>query len=170
VKTQFLLLVTILAGVAYADGGAVQFSAASGPFVVTLFAQPSPLRVGPVDMSVLVQRRSTGEPILDATVVLAIRPSRVTGAPRFSKAVHAHTGNQLLQSASVDIPSAGAWSVQLFVSKGREEAIASGELSALPASGQFAAIWPFLVLPPFAISLFALHQRLSRIRARYYLR
>src|SRR5262245_5830682 len=40
---------------ARADGGAEQFERSAGPFVVTVFTTPSPLRAGLVDISLLIQ-------------------------------------------------------------------------------------------------------------------
>jgi hypothetical protein len=45
-------------------GGEVRLMEKAGPFVITVFSDPTPLRVGPVDLSVLVQDRDSGRPIL----------------------------------------------------------------------------------------------------------
>ncbi len=42
--------------VAWADGGAVRFLERRGDRLVTVFTSPTPLRAGPVDVSVLLQR------------------------------------------------------------------------------------------------------------------
>ncbi len=39
----------------FGDGGAVRFSGQQGDWRITVFTSPTPLRAGPVDVSVLVQ-------------------------------------------------------------------------------------------------------------------
>ena len=158
-----LLMIVMLAPlVAHADGGTVQLREASGPFVVTVFAAPEPLRVGPIDTSVLVQDRETGRVILDATVNLAFQPVAGT-SPRFqTRATHAQARNKLLQAVTIDVPAPGWWTIQVFVSRDREQAVLATKLLVMPAAPRLATIWPFLILPPFAIALFALHQTLRR--------
>jgi hypothetical protein len=45
-----------------ADGGAMRLSERAGGYRVTVFTDPTPLRAGPVDVSVFVQDADTGEP------------------------------------------------------------------------------------------------------------
>ena len=105
--------------IAHADGGTVQLREASGPFVVTVFTAPETFRAGPIDTSVLVQDRETGRVILDATVNLAFQPAAGTG-PRFqARATHAQARNKLLQAATIDMPAAGWWTIQISVSSRR---------------------------------------------------
>lgn len=72
------LLLGLLAGRASADGGVLVLDGADGPFLITVFAAPAPLRAGPVDLDVLVRDARTGQPILDAEVRLELE--RVGGA------------------------------------------------------------------------------------------
>jgi hypothetical protein len=149
---------------ANADGGRVQLHEASGPFVVTVFAAPEPLRAGPIDTSVLVQDRETGRVILDATVNFAFHPN-VGTSPRFlTHATHAQAKNKLLQAATVDVPAPGWWIMHVSVCRGREEVVLATKLLVMPSAPRVTAIWPFLFIPPFAIGLFALHQTLRRAK------
>ena len=66
------LSVTMVAGVR-ADGGVIVLDGQAGPFLVTAFAAPAPLRAGPVDLSVLVRDAQSGQPVLDAEVRLVLR-------------------------------------------------------------------------------------------------
>src|SRR5579884_1996756 len=56
----------------FADGGTLIFTRQAGPFLVTLFGAPEPVRAGPADLSVLVQRASDRTPVLDAQVRLKL--------------------------------------------------------------------------------------------------
>jgi hypothetical protein len=163
VNTKLALIVSMMiapAGV-HADGGTVQLREESGPFLVTVFTAPETLRVGPIDMSVLVQDRETGVVILDAAVNLELHPIASTSPPFSSRATRGQAKNKLLQAATVDVTAPGWWVVKLFVRRDREEVVLALKLLILPAAPQVAAFWPFLILPPFAIGLFALHQTIK---------
>lgn len=157
-----LTMVMLIPLIAHADGGTVQLREASGAFVVTVFTAPETLRAGPIDTSVLVQDRETGRVILDATVSLALQPASGTGAWLQTRATHAQARNKLLQAATIDIPAAGWWTMQISVSQNGTQAVVTTKVLVLPAAPRLAGIWPFLILPPVAVALFALHQTLRR--------
>ena len=161
--TPTLLTIVMLAPlIAHADGGTVQLREASGPFVVTVFTAPETLRAGPIDTSVLVQDRETGRVILDATVTLALQPAAGAG-PRFqARATHVQARNKLLQAAIIEIPAAGWWTMQISASRDGAQAVVATKVLVLPAAPRVVGIWPFLIVPPVAIALFALHQGLRR--------
>ncbi len=151
---------------AHADGGAVCLREGLGEFLVTVFVAPQPIQVGPIDASVLVQDRRTGAVILDANVDLAIR--RVDGGgPEFlAHATREQSTNKLLKSGRIGLPTSGSWGLRVFVSHGNEESVFATILPVSPAPPRLASLWPLLLLPPFAIALFALHQTLSRRAGR----
>ena len=150
---------------AHADGGVVHLREASGPFVVTVFAAPEVPRVGPVEMSVLVQERKTGAVILDTTVNLELRPFADSNRPSISAKL-GQAKNKLLQCITIDVPAPGWWAVKIFVHRDREGVVLATKLLIMQAAPRLAAFWPFLILPPFAIGLFALHQTLRHSRLR----
>jgi hypothetical protein len=162
-----LLAIVIFASLsAYADGGAVRLRQASGPFVVTLFSGSGPLRVGLIDASVLVQDRNTGNVVLDATVNLVFRPVASASRALLVSATRGQAKNKLLQAATVDVPAPGWWAIQIFVRRGGEASVFATQVLIMPAPPRLTTIWPFLILPPFAVGLFALHQTLGRSRLR----
>jgi hypothetical protein len=164
VKAAATLLTTIILTplALHADGGTVQLREASGPFVVTVFTAPETLRAGPIDISVLVQDREKGGVILDAAVNLAVEPAAGAG-PRFQiHATHAQARNKLLQAATIDTPVAGWWTMHISVSTNGAQAAVVTRVLVLPATSRLAGIWPYLIVPPVAIALFALHQALRR--------
>src|SRR5262249_33385867 len=63
----FLFLGTSCAA-ARGDGGAVCMSGRQGSYVITVFSAPTPLRAGPIDISVLVQDARSGDPVTEAQV------------------------------------------------------------------------------------------------------
>ena len=54
--------------------------------------------------------------------------------------------------------------VKIFVRRYREEVVLATKLLIMPAAPRRVTLWPFLMMPPFAVSLFALHQKLRRSR------
>src|SRR5580692_6497389 len=80
---------------AFGDGGAVQLRKEAGPFVITVFTAPAPLSAGPVDVSVLLQKRNGLEPVLDAGVSLILR-SEASGAEIQAQPTRERAQNKLL--------------------------------------------------------------------------
>jgi hypothetical protein len=161
--TPTLVTIVMLAPlIAHSDGGTVQLRQTSGPFVVTVFTAPETLRAGPIDTSVLVQDRESGRVILETAVNLVFQPVAGTGSRFQARATHAQARNKLLQAATIEIPAAGWWTIQTSVSRDGARAVVATRLLVLPAAPRVAGIWPFLILPPVAIGLFALHQTLRR--------
>jgi hypothetical protein len=166
VKTTLALILNVILApqVAHADGGAVHLREASGPFLVTVFAAPEAARVGLIDMSVLVQDRKTGTVILDTTVNLELQPIANTSPPFSIRTPLGQAKNKLLQSVTIDVPAPGWWAVKIFVRRDREDVVLATKLLIMPAAPRLATLWPFLILPPFGISLFVLHQTLQHSR------
>jgi len=160
-----LLMAAVLAPiVASADGGVVRARAVSGPFIISIFTASDPLRAGPIDVSVLVQDCKSGEAILDATVDLALEPLD-SDSPRLrARATHEQATNKLLRAAVLNIPAVGRWGLRAVARRGPEEATVVTGFQVAPPAPRLAAIWPYVLLPPFVIAVFALHQALRRTR------
>ena len=166
-KTSMKLVAAVLfaACLAHADGGAIVLHERAGAFLVTVFVAPQPAQAGPIDTSVLVQDRQTGVVVLDAKVALAVRRVEGGGPEFLTHATREQSTNKVLQSGRIDLPTSGSWALRVFVSRGGEESVFATILQVAPATPRLAAVWPLLLLPPFAIAMFALHQTLQ-IRAR----
>jgi len=137
----------------------VRLMQAAGPFTITLFAAPAVLGVGPADLSVLVQSRPDDASVLDARVAItAVPPEGTTAAPVTVDATHDAATNKLLYAATVTLPVPGTWTARVVVQRDAERADVACELPVVPAAGTLARIWPYLAVPPLAVSLFALHQ------------
>ena len=157
--TRAAILLLALTPALLADGGAIQSRQEAGPFVITVFTSPAPLRAGPVDMSVLVQNRDTLETVLDAAVSVHLQraDSEIT-AP----ATRAQAQNKLLYAANIDLAEPGEWQYSVAVIHGGSHAIASGRMMAAPAGTKPASYWTYFVFPPLCIVLFGIHQWLGR--------
>lgn len=156
----------LTAAVALADGGTVRLKERSGPFVITVFTSPTPLRAGPADVSVLLQEAASDRPILDATVVIALRPLDDHRPPIRVPATHRDATNKLLYAALVDVPVAGVWGLHVTVRHGDVSAEVTCPLDVAPPAAPLRSYWLYLALPPLVAALFALHQWLGARAAR----
>jgi hypothetical protein len=176
---QLVLLFLFIAGSALADGGSVQLHAVSGPFDITLFAEPPLPRAGQIDFSVLIQDAKSGEPVMDAEVTLALTPVKVrqnaqpawyppscaVSAPADLAAVkllHSGASNRLLYGALVEVPAAGVWHVRTEVQRGDEHALVEGTVDVADPFPPVANYWPLFLFPVVAIGLYVLRGHIQR--------
>ena len=88
---------------------------------ITVFTDPTPLRAGPVDVSILVQDTSTGGAILDdADYDQRAAPLGRSSFAAHYRATNAAASNKLFQVAKFDLPHAGQWEFTMDV-QGAEE-------------------------------------------------
>ncbi len=98
------------------DGGTARFARDLGDYHVTVFTAPTPLRAGPVDVSVLLQDRQTGQFVTDVDVAVRVAPTaRPTMENRYA-ATSAAATNKLLQAALCEIPRSGTWTIGVELS------------------------------------------------------
>jgi cytochrome c oxidase assembly factor CtaG len=135
-----LTLILPLAALAYGylapgtidmDGAVLRVQENSGPFRISVFTAPDPLPSGPCDISVLVQDRNSGGPILDVPVSLAIdRPDAVLGSSTLVRATTEASSMKLVESGTVDLPSEGSWNLRVLVGRGAGVSEVQGTLNA----------------------------------------
>src|SRR5262245_47054970 len=53
-----------------ADGGTVRLSERQGSYQITVLTSPTPLRAGPIDVSVLLQKAGSTELVLDGQIAI----------------------------------------------------------------------------------------------------
>jgi RsiW-degrading membrane proteinase PrsW (M82 family) len=159
--TALLALVVLAPAPASGDGGTVRLVERSGGFVITVFSAPEPLRVGPADLSVLVQDEADAAPVLDARISLeAVPPAGAAGVVRL-EATRAHATNKLLYATPFTPELPGAWTLGVRVQRGTDVAEARTVLPVGPARSGLWSLWPYLALPPAAVALYALAAWLS---------
>ena len=151
--------VWLIASLLLADGGAVQFRNRAGPFLVTVFTVPTPLRAGPADFTVLIQNAMDASPVLNATV--SLRLSRQGEPDLMMEATRAQATNKLLYAAHPTLPSAGAWRLNLTVKSDGNTFDAAGDITVYPREAVLRTYWPYLSLAPVAVLLFAINQWLK---------
>jgi len=154
----FIVVISMLGVDAHADGVAVRWRESAGAFTVTVFTSPDPIAAGPIDVSVLVQDRADGAPILDGLVTLRLASLTDIGDPMLkATATHDAATNKLLYATWVDV-GAGKWALRVVIQRGDERSTLDVPLSVVPATTRLTEYWPHLLLPPLAILVFILHQ------------
>lgn len=140
------------------DGGVVRLSERTGDYLVTIFTSPTPLRAGPIDISVLVQQADGGGVVGDAAVRVSLRSASAAEAIG-SAATRAQATNKLLYAALLDLPSAGNWQVDVTIERpDRPPATVAFAFEAAPPLPPWRTYWPYFALPPIAMAVYALHQ------------
>jgi hypothetical protein len=145
---------------AFGDGGSVYLSAEKDGYRITVFAAPSPLRAGPVDISVLVQDAQTGAPLPQARVT--VRMARI-GQPALEHPATQETAtNKLLRAAQFELPEPGRWHIEVQVEGVHGLAMVGDELEAAAPLPRWRELWPWIGWPALVVALFGIHQALVR--------
>jgi len=169
------LMILLAAGsFAFADGGSVIFQRQEGDYLVTVFGLPSPLRAGPVDLSVLVQEAATKEPVLDAQVSISVIPvstdpllqgeiwtppcCSLKRSDDFYVATREQAQNKLMYHAFFPIPASGQWSLGVEVRRKDFAHYFVQTVEVAPPLKPLLAYWPLLALPVLLIGGFALNR------------
>jgi hypothetical protein len=149
-----------------ADGGTVRLSQRAGGYQITVFTEPTPLRAGPVDVSVLVQDAVTKQALPEAQVTVWVgQPARGRAAVPYPATTEAAT-NKLLRAALFELPEPGWWELEVVV----EGLLGPGRVrctvEAAEPAPRWLAFWPWVSWPAFVILLFGVHQLLVRSKSR----
>lgn len=145
----------------------MQFRKTAGPFIVTVFSEPVPVRAGKADLSVMVENATDQSNVQDAHVLLRLRKMESGSVVEVAApATHDRATNKLLYAASVTLPSAGLWQMTVDVREKSDTASAAGDLSVLTAEPPLIQHWPLFAVVPLMIVFFVLNQWLKSRRRR----
>lgn len=111
-------LLALLSAPLLANGGTVRISRAPvGPYFVTVYSSPTPLRTGEVDISVLVQD-SADSVVEDAPIEVEAHPVGAVGMsadPIRRGATRQQATNKLFRAAKFDVEVEGEWEFRIHV-------------------------------------------------------
>jgi hypothetical protein len=161
-RIEFLLpvLAILCQSVLFADGGAVRLRKETSELVITVFTAPAPQ--GATDFSVLVQNRDGLDPVLGANVLLTLEDS--SGTVMTARPSHNFSQNKLLYATPVTIAKPGIWKMTVIIDRNGHREDVSGTLEIASSEEQSSYATCFAV-PPVAIALFMVRQRLIRRNA-----
>jgi cytochrome c oxidase assembly factor CtaG len=127
----------------------------SGPLSVAIFAPAGDLTVGSTRFSILVQDERTQEVLLDPAVQLTAQRADVTdGTASSIRASNSDSENKLLQTADLELPAAGDWTVNVAVSRNFKTANLSLPLRVVKRESGVADFWPYFLFPGLGMVLF----------------
>ena len=147
------LLLGIWCAPALADGGSVRLSEEKGGYRITVFSAPTPFRAGPVDLSVLVQDGSTGDPLTRVQVTVGM--SKSGGLAWKYPATTEMATNKLLHAAQFELPEPGRWALEVQVQGSHGPAVVGVELEAAEPLPRWREMWLWIGWPALAIALFS---------------
>jgi hypothetical protein len=150
----------------HADGGTVCQAQRRGAYQITVFAAPTPLRAGPVDVSVLIQDAATGEPVPEAHILVRAMPRGRPDEEIRQPASTTAATNKLFQAAILELPCSGWWDITLDIETPGEPMEIHFALEVnepLPKERELA---PWIAWPALVVLLFGLHQGLVRRKSR----
>ncbi|MFT4113973.1 hypothetical protein [Silvibacterium sp.] len=157
----FILLCALsLPHAALGDGGRLRSRSVAGPFVVTLFTTPDPLRAGMADFSVAVERPADQNPaqglVQDADIELKLTSP---GQPeRNLKLTHDAATSRFLSAANFELPHSGRWHYTLTIREHGDTGVSEGDVDVLPREVLAEEITWEIVAIPLALVLFVLHR------------
>src|SRR5262245_48545894 len=162
---SLLILLSMLTPVSQADGGVVMCQRISVPFDITLFVNEMPLRPGPADISVLIERTNEHSAILDAHVFIELEHQ--TGAIILAEATRSQARNKLLYCSLINLPASGKWKIRVHVKHGNDVAEMVNDLVVAAPTPLLIFYWKLFAIPPITITLFIINQWLRRRRVNY---
>jgi hypothetical protein len=169
----------------HADGGVVRIREQKAPYVVTVFSPSEVASRTPTDISVLLQDSPTGDVITDGIVDITLTApggARVASGDPFCSApaqIHTlggltagssvtfrasrdHSANKLLYGLPVMLNAPGVWKLRANARRAGEPVTVVCDIPVVDAGGRLAGLWFAFAIPPGAIGLFVLNQRLRR--------
>ena len=145
VLVGLILVLTISPPTAQAHGGGVSqlTNADAGPYLVSAWTQPDPIRVGDFHITVAVAEstepgasdREAGDLVLDATVRVGVDPVSQTGERLVVPATRGNAVNKLFYEADLELPAEGQWRVDILVEGPAGAGDVGFDIEALPPSG-----------------------------------
>jgi hypothetical protein len=154
------LLLLIWCATAAADGGSMCLSGKQGAYQISVFTAPTPFRAGPVDVSVLVQDASSGNPLTQVQVRVRMTKS---GRPTLEyPATSEIATNKLLHAAQFELPEPGTWHLEVQVRGSQGLAVLAGDVQAAEPLARWEEFWPWFGWPGLAIAIFCIHHVFER--------
>ena len=158
-----------------ADLGTVIATNTSGPFHVTLRAEPFPMRAGRIFISMAISDRSTGKSITDTQVTLKLTPPHGSEDTAGHGSMHhpppievpAESGRHPgLMGVALDLPQAGPWTVQAIIRSSHAETEMPFILEVGPSVSPWIEHWAAFAFPAVGAGIFFWHQRRVALRKR----
>ena len=134
VAVLLLCLLAVPRSAALANGGTLRVSREpAGPFALSVYTAPTPLRVGLADVSVAVEVAATGDTEPNARVIIFAEPIGRDGPRIASDASHERATDPSFYAADLSLASAGRWRIEVVVLNAVSEGTVEFEVDVEPA-------------------------------------
>lgn len=154
----FGVVLCVIPAVAFADGGTMRLSERHGGEQITVFTSPTPVRAGPVDISVLVQDAGSFETVDNTQVVIHVESVDKPEEILTQTATTSAATNKLFRAAIFELPAAGRWRITADIAGHPSAAEVHFDLEALDRLPSWLTFWPWLLWPFAVVGLFGIHQ------------
>src|SRR5262249_25333719 len=137
----------LLSSQALADGGSLCLSEQKGNYQIAVFTSPTPLRAGPVDISVLVQEAATRQPAPDVKIVVKDTSRNRRGSGSRRHATFEAATNKLFQAAEFHLNEPGWWQVEIALDGSLGQTQVALDIEVGKPLPRYLAMWPWLTWP-----------------------
>ena len=135
--------------------------------MVTVFTAPTPLCVGPIDLSVLVQDSSTGRPLTNLPIAVQARWAPRAEVEILAEATSEAATNKLLRAARLELSEPGMWHLEVSVRSVDRSQPIKFDIEVVRPPPPWLQMMPWIAWPILPIGLFAIHRfRLREWSAR----
>lgn len=148
-------LALLLTGTAHGDAGLMRAHLEQDAVSCTVFTAPTPPRVGPLDLSVLLL--DGDELLVDATIDATLTPP--SGTPLHVRLSTEAATTAFMQAAKFNVDQPGTWQVCVVVTTDTDTIDTSFELPVAAALPELTAMWPWLLPVPVVLGLVRLAHR-----------
>jgi len=157
-----IILLCLFPRLVEADGGTVRLSERKGQYQITVFTAPTPLRAGPVDISVLVQNAITQEPVSEIQVTISAKPRGHRGPASHHLATTEAATNKLLRAETFELRSSGWWELNVSIVGASDKTHVQLDVEVAEPLPKYLAFRAWIGWPVVPILLFAIYQVLVR--------
>jgi len=135
------------------DDQALRMRETSGKLAIAVFAAPGELEAGRNSFAVLVQDAKTHEVLQDAAIDLHAKRDDRGAETKTVRAGTEDSENKLLQSADLDLPDEGRWSLTITAQEGADSAEFTLPLEVIKPDAGFHLSWAYIAFLLFAALL-----------------
>jgi hypothetical protein len=154
------------AATALGDGGTLRAWKRHGDHEIAVFTDTSPVVTGPVDISVLLLDRNTGEPDREARVLVEVSPEGRPEKTTRRIATEQAATNKLFRSAVFELRDTGRSDVNVRIDGPNDHAEIHFDLIVGRPWSAWTGVWPWILWPLPAIGLYGIHRRLVHSSTR----
>ena len=151
-NTTMLMVLTVLlaAGTAHGDAGLVRAHHDDGPVHLTVFTEPTPLRLGPLDLSVLLLN-AAGDHLLDGKVTALLTPP--DGRSMRVQLSGGQATTRFMQAIKMTLDQPGDWHVDIDAHTVDGEVHAAFDMHVAAALPRLVQLWPWFLPVPVGLCL-----------------